>query len=447
MRWWGWGEDGHAVALPPAAETLLRAELGADPAPRAARVAGEVSLPDSRLPAPARERLVAAVGSRARAGRARGPDRRTRSGARIPDLVRIRSGDASSAPDAVVLPASAEQVAAVLAACAEHGVAVVPFGGGTSVVGGVEPRADGMTRAVSLDLGRLRPLSRWTAPRSPPGSTRACSGPRRSGGCRAQGVTLGPLPAVVRVLHGGRLGRHPLGRPGVDRLRAHRRARARRALRDAGRRARNDARCRRRPRGRALRELVVGSEGVLGVICEATLRVRPAPAARRYEGWSFASFAEGCDAFRVMEQAEASADVNRLSDEAETRLSMAIGASGSTRREARAPLLRAARPRGRLPRDPRVRGRRRRTSRTGGGARRALLRAGGGVALGQRPGEAWLQEPLRRALPARRAARPRRARRDARDRHRAGRTSRDAPRTRWRGAPRRRSPGAGRRRS
>ena len=81
--------------------------------------------------------------------------------------------------------------------------------------------------------------------------------------------------------------------------------------------------------GPSLRELVVGSEGVLGVICEATVRVRPAPAARRYEGWSFASFAEGCDAFRVMEQAEASADVNRLSDEAETRLSMAMASSGS----------------------------------------------------------------------------------------------------------------------
>ena len=52
-------------------------------------------------------------------------------GRSYPDLVRIRSGDASSAPDAVVLPASADQVKAVLAACAEHRVAVVPFGGGS----------------------------------------------------------------------------------------------------------------------------------------------------------------------------------------------------------------------------------------------------------------------------------------------------------------------------
>src|SRR4029450_2702246 len=82
--------------------------------------------------------------------------------------------------------------------------------------------------------------------------------------------------------------------------------------------------------GPDVRELVVGSEGVLGVICEATLRVRELPAARRYEGWSFRSFAEGCEALRVMEQADAGPDVIRLSDEAGTRLSLARASTGST---------------------------------------------------------------------------------------------------------------------
>ena len=73
-------------------------------------------------------------------------------GRSYPDLVRIRSGDASSAPDAVLFPGSAEVVAAVLGLCAEHRVAVVPFGGGTSVVGGVEPVREGFAGVVSLDL-------------------------------------------------------------------------------------------------------------------------------------------------------------------------------------------------------------------------------------------------------------------------------------------------------
>jgi alkyldihydroxyacetonephosphate synthase len=156
MRWWGWGEDGHAVALPPAAEAMLRDGLDIDPEARRPPVAlDEVSLPDSRLAAAAREGLVAAVG--AEHVRDAREDRIGHAvGRSYPDLVRIRSGDASSAPDAVVLPDSAEKVAAVLAACAEHRVAVIPFGGGTSVVGGVEPVRDGMDAAVSLDLGELK---------------------------------------------------------------------------------------------------------------------------------------------------------------------------------------------------------------------------------------------------------------------------------------------------
>jgi alkyldihydroxyacetonephosphate synthase len=124
------------------------------------------------------------------------------------------------------------------------------------------------------------------------------------------------------------------------------------------------------------------------VITEATVCVRPAPGARRYEGWSFASFAEGCDAFRVMEQACAAADVNRLSDEDETRLTMAIGSTGSrTEKLGRRYLRFRGHEGGCLAilgfegEEEEVEDRRRRAA--------GLLRAGGGVALGHRPGEVW----------------------------------------------------------
>jgi alkyldihydroxyacetonephosphate synthase len=80
--------------------------------------------------------------------------------------------------------------------------------------------------------------------------------------------------------------------------------------------------------GPALRELILGSEGTLGVITDVTVRVRPAPSARRYEGWMAASFAEGADAVRALAQSDALPDVVRLSDEAETRVSLAL--SGTT---------------------------------------------------------------------------------------------------------------------
>jgi alkyldihydroxyacetonephosphate synthase len=388
MRWWGWGEDGHDVALPPAAETLLGAELGADTAARRPPVGlDQVTLPDSRLPAPARERLVAAVGAEhVRDGR---EDRIGHAvGRSYPDLVRIRSGDASSAPDAVVRPDSAEQVAAVLAACVEHRVAVIPFGGGTSVVGGVEPVRDGMDAAVSLDLARLSSKVEVDRTSLTARLDAGLFGPEAERRLATEGVTLGHFPQSFEYSTvGGWVATRSAGQASTGYGRIDELVEAVRCITPAG-----EIGTRAVPAsaaGPSTRELLVGSEGVLGVICEATVRVRPAPAFRRYEGWSFASFAEGCDAFRVMEQAEASADVNRLSDEAETGLSMAMASSGIRAEGLGRRYLRLrGHERGCIAilgfegEEEDVERRRRHTA--------GLLRAGGGIALGPRPGEAWL---------------------------------------------------------
>ena len=82
---------------------------------------------------------------------------RTR-GKSTPDLLRARSGDLADAPDAVVRPGSHDEVVAVLAVAVEHHVAVVPFGGGTCVTGGLVARRDGYAGLVSLDLARLERL-------------------------------------------------------------------------------------------------------------------------------------------------------------------------------------------------------------------------------------------------------------------------------------------------
>jgi len=389
MRWWGWGEDGHAVPLPAAAEGLLRDELGADPGVRKPPVQlDQVALPDPGLPGEARERLAAAVG----AENVR-DDRETRIahavGRSYPDLVRIRAGDASSAPDAVVLPESAEQVAAVLLACAEHRVAVVPFGGGTSVVGGVEPVHDGLAAAISLDLTRLTATVEVDRTSLTARLDAGLLGPEAERRLHEQGVTLGHFPQSFEYSTvGGWVATRSAGQASTGYGRIAALVEAVRCVTPAGELGTKPVPA--SAAGPSLRELVVGSEGVLGVICEATVCVRPAPTARRYEGWSFASFAEGCDAFRVMEQGGAAADVSRLSDEHETRLNMAMASSGSTAEKLGRRYLRM---RGHEDgcvailgfegEEDEVEDRRRRTA--------GLLRAGGGVALGQRPGEAWLR--------------------------------------------------------
>jgi alkyldihydroxyacetonephosphate synthase len=74
--------------------------------------------------------------------------------------------------------------------------------------------------------------------------------------------------------------------------------------------------------------VLVGSEGTLGVLTAATLRVRPAPPARHYEAWMLPSFDAGTEALRALAQGGAAPDLARLSDREETRLTSALASSG-----------------------------------------------------------------------------------------------------------------------
>jgi alkyldihydroxyacetonephosphate synthase len=292
MRWWGWGEDAHAGPVPEHALAQLREELGLQQGAGLRPVAlEEVHLPDSRLAATVRERLAHALGAEhvrddraARVGHA--------AGRSYPDLVRLRTGNLAGAPDAVLEPGSAEQVAAVLAACAEARVAVVPFGGGTSVVGGVDPFADGFDAVVSLDLRRLDALVSVDRLSLTATLQAGLFGPEAERRLGQEGLTLGHFPQSFEYSTvGGWVATRSAGQASTGHGRIDELVEGVRMLAPAG-----EVGLRAVPASAAgpdLRELVVGSEGVLGVICEATLRVRPLPDAQRYEGWSFSSFAEG----------------------------------------------------------------------------------------------------------------------------------------------------------
>jgi alkyldihydroxyacetonephosphate synthase len=145
----------------------------------------------------------------------------------------------------------------------------------------------------------------------------------------------------------------------------------------------------------AVRELVVGSEGTLGIITEATLMVRPAPEVRQYEGWSFKSFAAGVEALREIEQARAGGDVSRLSDETETALSLASAGEngGAETGLARRYLKLRGHEQGCLA----ILGFEGEAEEALDRANRArtLLRSAGGLRLGTRPGAAWEHQRFR----------------------------------------------------
>jgi alkyldihydroxyacetonephosphate synthase len=321
MRWWGWGIDDDATSLPDKAREMLRQAFDVEDEPVPPVAIDEVELPGPVLPDDVRRELAEVVGEDAIR-----QDRLARVahavGKSYPDLVRIRRGDASSAPDAVVYPASHAEVQALLELCSAHRVAVTPFGGGSSVVGGVEPRRDGLAAAITVDLARMDSLVETDPVSLTATFEPGCTGPRVEELLAEEGLTLGHFPQSWEYATLGGFvatrsaGRASTGYGRIDELVLGLRLAAPAGTIELPPMPASAA-------GPDLRGVLVGSEGALGVITQATLAVRPLPAVKRNEGWVFDSWQAGCDAFRAMEQAGDAADVCRLSDETETALNAA----------------------------------------------------------------------------------------------------------------------------
>ncbi|HEY2282468.1 MAG TPA: FAD-binding oxidoreductase [Solirubrobacteraceae bacterium] len=396
MRWWGWGDPQHGPALSPPTLELLRERVGIAPTPRPPVALDAVRLPPTRLGQDARVALVAIVG----AGAVR-DDRLERvahaAGKGYVDLVRMRAGTPAGAPDAVVLPDGHEQLRAVLELCASRALAVVPFGGGTSVVGGVEPLAGGHGAVIALDTRRMARISELDRESRIVTVGAGMRGPDLERALAAEGLTLGHWPQSFEyVTLGGCAASRSAGQASSGYGSIAKMVLGLRMATPTG-----DLALAPMPAsaaGPGMRELIVGSEGTLGVIDEVSLRVRRAPTERRYEGVMFESFAAGVQALRAMAQEHATPEVARLSDEAETRMSMALAAGGGMKgRLGRAYL--SARGRGDRSKSGRQTQRciailgfegeedevKRRRARAIG-----LARHNGGVALGGSPGRAWL---------------------------------------------------------
>ncbi len=156
------------------------------------------------------------------------------AGKGYPDLVRLRAGEPEGAPDAVLYPAGHDQIRAVLEHCARASLAVVPFGGGTSVVGGVAPLRGEHGAVVALDMGRMGTvldLDRESRTVTVQAGIRAPALERASGRARTDAR---PLPAVLRVRLAGRLRGHAISGAVLHGLWRDRADGARPALRRAG---------------------------------------------------------------------------------------------------------------------------------------------------------------------------------------------------------------------
>lgn len=320
MHPYRWGNPATTVDLPEAAAAAL-GHLGVRAPDKPPVALDDAELPASGLPAAVVEELTALLGGDHLSTEAAERVRHTR-GWSTPDLLRLRAGDAADAPDAVAYPGSHDDVLELLRICSQHRVAVVPFSGGTSVVGGLTPDRSGYAGVIALDLDgldrlvRLDPVSR-TATLEP-----GLRGPQAEKLLNARGFTLGHFP---QSYEGASIGGYAAARSAGQASAGYGRfdemvvglvLATPRGTVTLGTAPMSAA-------GPDLRQLILGSEGAFGVITSVTVRVRPVPETRVYDGWRFGSFDEGAAALRALAQDGPSPTVLRLSDEVETAVNLA----------------------------------------------------------------------------------------------------------------------------
>ena len=305
-RWNGWGDASVQEELKPEARAFLAQAIGdGQPVADAAFAAAlaQVEAQASRLPPHPLADIRAETRLRASFGQS------------MHDWLRLRFGVLGRVTDGVAFPASSAEVRALLAWAREHGVQVLPSGGATSVAGHLTPVGAAPVLTVNmgrmmrlLDLDPVAQLARFEA---------GVAGPDLEAQLRAQGFTLGHFPQSFEL--------STLGGWVVTRSSGQQSARYGRIEQlFAGGTLQTPEREWTLPTfpasaaGPDLREWVLGSEGRIGVLTEASVRVTRAPAAERFVGVFFPDWASGLAAVRQLGQAKLGLSMLRLANAAET---------------------------------------------------------------------------------------------------------------------------------
>jgi alkyldihydroxyacetonephosphate synthase len=324
-KWWGWGDEAVSFtdADKPALAPFLERAIGLDVHGETSRPAAfdDLDIPESSLSPALRSDLEAAVGTGFvstepldRVVHARGKSLR--------DLVRHRRGDLGRLPDVVVRPADEDDLTAVVRAAIDADAVVIPFGGGTNIAGSLEAPDDEERDIVSVDLGRMDKVlaiddaSRLA--RVQPG----VFGPHLEQQLNARGWTVGHFPdSFSYSTLGGWIATRSSGMQSDKYGDVADVTRAVRVVTPAGTLATRPV-----PHtstGPSVREMVLGSEGRLGIISEATVHVHRVPEHRVILGYLFPDWASALAAMHDIAASEASPSVTRVSDANETQFSFA----------------------------------------------------------------------------------------------------------------------------
>ena len=333
MKWWGWGVDGvsFSYAGMPSFAPFVKRQVGLDLETRVAQAApsfDDLDVPPSRVPDDLTKALTEVAGAD---NVVTTPHERVLHtfGKSIRDLMRVRAGDFGRLPDVVVYPGTESEVAAVVALAVERDFVIIPFGGGSNIAGSLEPQAAEERVVVSLDMGRLRRVLSIDTEAGLARVEAGVRGPDLEAQLAEAGWTLGHFPdSFSHSTLGGWVATRSSGMQSdkygdiADMTKGLRVARP-------------DGILELRPlpstsTGPSLREMILGSEGRLGVITEVTVQVHRKPAAREIRAYLFRTWAHGVAAMREIAQSGLPVTLTRVSDARETSFSFATskGSSG-----------------------------------------------------------------------------------------------------------------------
>ncbi len=314
---WGWGYEDEQPSPEEvrAAAGGLAAHLGFPPVEVESPVSLDaLSLSAPRVVAPSALAPICSSDTHARAAHALGKS--------YSDVVRGFRGQFSSPPDFVACPRDETDIERLLEWCSAERVAAIPYGGGTSVVGGVQPCVDSAYNgAISIDLGRLNRVIEVDDISRAARIQGGASGPELEAQLAQSGFTLRHFPQSFEFSTlGGWIATRAAGHFATVWTHIEDFVESVRALTPAGVWA-----SRRLPgsgAGPSPDRLLVGSEGTLGVVTEAWVRIQPRPEHRSSAGVRFATFALGAECVRALSQSGLHPSNCRLIDPAEARFTM-----------------------------------------------------------------------------------------------------------------------------
>ncbi len=325
MKWWGWGPEGVEFThedkpdLAPFITEVLGMPVG-EPTDKPVPF-DELRIPRPTLPDGLRADLQAALGAAFvsidpldRVVHARGKSLR--------DLILQRRGELSRVPDVVVRPGGEEEVTMLMQAAVIADAVVIPFGGGSSISGSLEAPAGEDRPVISVDLERLNKVLAVDSSSRLARVQAGIPGPHLEEQLRARGYTFGHFPdSFEHSTLGGWIATRSSGMQSDRYGDIADLTRGLRVVTPSG-----TVVVRAVPAtstGPSVREMILGSEGRLGIVTEATVHIRPIPERRTIVGYLFPTWADGLAAMRDIAASECSISVTRVSDPHETQFSFA----------------------------------------------------------------------------------------------------------------------------